>query len=121
MKKLSPFCLLFTTPWGVFLPRFPHHSPASSCLFLQGCREKLTSWKMLAVWKDAFRRPLLKLMYTDSGCHRQCCGVYGFVVCCSFWNFCLFVCLFLFRTQWLPCRHFTIWNFSFIINITVAM
>lgn len=90
-SPLSHPCLLFVTPQGVFLPRFPHHSPASSCLFLQGQREKLTSCKMLAVWKDAFKRPLLKLMYTDSGCHHQCCGVYGFVVCCLFWSFFLFV------------------------------
>lgn len=78
---LSPSCLTVMTPWGVFLPRFPHHTPASSCLFLQEGRKKLTFCKTLAVWKYAFKRSLLKLMYTDSGCHHQCCGVSGFVVC----------------------------------------
>lgn len=114
---LSPSCLLVMTSQCVFLPWFLYHSPASSCLFLQKCREKLTFCKTLAVWKDVFKRLLLKVVHTDRGCHHQCCRVSGFVVCFGIF---LSVCLFLFPRQCLPCRHFAIWNFSFVIDITVG-
>lgn len=102
---------------GCVLPRIPHHSPASSCLFLQECREKLTFCKMLEVSKDAFQTPLLKLTYTDSGCHHQCCGVSGFVVC-----FGIFVCLFVPLLQTMAAlQAFYCLEFLFHINITVMM
>lgn len=72
---------------------------------------------MLSVWKDAFKRPLLKLIYTGRGCHHQCCETSGFVVC-----FGIFVCLFVPLLQTMAAlQAFCYLEFLFHISITVAM